>query len=206
MSESADDGDTVPDVINDEIVTPSAGVSYPITVRYCGECTLPLEYCEYGPNPDKCRKWLESNAPDLMQTLTVVDSETTPADADNKDDQLEGGGDDKKHRQKRGGKGSKPVSTSTKVKTITPTRITLQRAPRGKNKSVTVIKGLGTFGIELKTAARFFASRFACGSSVTGVDEIVIQGDVKDELIDIIPEKWPQVDEDSIDDIGDQKR
>jgi density-regulated protein DRP1 len=45
-------------------------------------------------------------------------------------------------------------------------------------------------GIDLKTAARFFSSRFACGSSVTGVDEIVIQGDVKDELIDIIPEKW----------------
>ncbi len=78
----------------------------------------------------------------------MVDGEsTTQTDADNKDEQLEGGGgDDKKHRQKRGGKGSKPVSASAKVKTVTPTRITLQRAPRGKNKSVTVIKGLGTFG------------------------------------------------------------
>ncbi len=40
MSESADDGDTVPDVINDEIGTASAGVSYPITVRYCGGMTF----------------------------------------------------------------------------------------------------------------------------------------------------------------------
>lgn len=38
------------------------------------------------------------------------------------------------------------------------------------------------------------------------LDEIVIQGDVKDDLFDIIPEKWPEIDEDFIDDLGDQKR
>lgn len=47
--------------------------------------------------------------------------------------------------------------------------------------------------IDLKVAAKFFGQRFACGSSVTGEDEIVIQGDVKDELFDVIPEKWPEV-------------
>lgn len=46
--------------------------------------------------------------------------------------------------------------------------------------------------IDLKVAAKFFGSKFACGSSVTGDDEIVIQGDVKDDLFDVIPEKWPQ--------------
>lgn len=78
--------------------------------------------------------------------------------------------------------------------------------------------------IDLKVAAKFFGQRFACGSSVTGEDEIVIQGDVKDELFDVIPEKWPdvsialstvkiyywcikfQIDEDFIEDLGDQKR
>lgn len=60
--------------------------------------------------------------------------------------------------------------------------------------------------IDLKVAAKFFGTKFACGSSVTGDDEIVIQGDVKDDLFDIIPEKWPEIDEDSIDDLGDQKR
>jgi len=48
-------------------------------------------------------------------------------------------------------------------------------------------------GIDLKVAAKFFGTKFACGSSVTGEDEIVIQGDVKDDLFDIIPEKWPEV-------------
>lgn len=42
-------------------------------------------------------------------------------------------------------------------------------------------------------ASKFFGSRFACGSSVTGDDEIVIQGDVKDDLYDVIPEKWSSV-------------
>jgi density-regulated protein len=58
----------------------------------------------------------------------------------------------------------------------------------------------------LKDAAKFFASKFACGSSVTGSDEIVIQGDVKDELFDLITEKWPEIDEDTIEDMGDIKK
>ena len=28
---------------------------------------------------------------------------------------------------------------------------------------------------------------------MTGDDEIVIQGDVKDDLWDVLPEKWPEV-------------
>lgn len=47
--------------------------------------------------------------------------------------------------------------------------------------------------IDLKVAAKLFGTKFACGSSVTGDDEIVIQGDVKDDLFDFIPEKWPEV-------------
>lgn len=140
------------------------------------------------------------------------------------DDGGEGGaGDDDKKRQKRGGKG---MMKAKKSKEDGPKKVTVSRAPRGKKKSVTVVTGLSTFGrygnpadqsvlvkvvllfsdIDLKVAAKFFGTKFACGSSVTGDDEIVIQGDVKDELFDIIPEKWPEIDEDSIDDLGDQKR
>jgi density-regulated protein DRP1 len=71
--------------------------------------------------------------------------------------------------------------------------VRLSRAPRGKKKSVTVVNGLATFGIDLKDASKYFANKFACGCSVTGDDEIVIQGDVKDDLFDILPEKWPDV-------------
>jgi translation initiation factor 1 (eIF-1/SUI1) len=100
-------------------------------------------------------------------------------------------------------------------------RICLARESRGKKKYTTVVTGLASYGthcygyivkflqligvayyyncflgivdIDLKAASKFFASRFSCGSSVTGEDEIVIQGDFKDDLFDILPEKWSEV-------------
>jgi density-regulated protein DRP1 len=55
----------------------------------------------------------------------------------------------------------------------------------------------------LKKAAKQFASKFACGSSVTksaeGTDEIVVQGDVQDELEDYILQNYPQIPGDLID-------
>ena len=57
-------------------------------------------------------------------------------------------------------------------------------------------------GVDLKKAAKQFANRFACGSSVTksaeGTDEIVVQGDVQDELVDYILDNFSQVSEDLI--------
>lgn len=47
--------------------------------------------------------------------------------------------------------------------------------------------------IDLKKASKAFASHFSCGSSVTGEDEVVIQGDVTDDLVDFLLEKYPQV-------------
>lgn len=61
-------------------------------------------------------------------------------------------------------------------------------------------------GIDLKVASKLFGQKFACGASITGDDEIVIQGDFKDDLFDLIPEKWPEVDEDFIEDLGEKKR
>jgi hypothetical protein len=51
--------------------------------------------------------------------------------------------------------------------------------------------------VELKKAAKMFANRFACGSSVAknnqNQDEIVVQGDFSDELLDLILANWPHV-------------
>ncbi|KAH8283284.1 hypothetical protein KR018_004212 [Drosophila ironensis] len=172
-------------------VGPREGVSYPVQMKYCGHCTMPIEYCEYYPEYEKCKEWLERNMPDDFERLKI-EEEAAAAD----------GADDDKKRQKRGGKGLLRV----KKKEDVPKRICVSRAARGKKKSVTVVTGLSTFDIDLKVAAKFFGTKFACGSSVTGDDEIVIQGDVKDELFDVIPEKWPEIDEDVIEDLGDQKR
>ncbi|XP_034943493.1 density-regulated protein homolog [Chelonus insularis] len=168
-------------------------VTYPIQVQYCGNCSLPIEYCEYYPEYDKCKQWLEAHLPKEFEKIKLQEDGMSGES---------GAGDDEKKRQKRGGKGM----LKAKKKEDVPKLVTVSRAPRGKKKSVTVVTGLNTFHIDLKVAAKFFGSKFACGSSVTGDDEIVIQGDVKDELFDVIPEKWPQIDEDLIDDLGDQKR
>ncbi|RLU17849.1 hypothetical protein DMN91_010087 [Ooceraea biroi] len=151
------------------------------------------QYCEYYPEYDKCKQWLERNLPTEFEKIKLATEDGTTEAS---------GAEDEKKRQKRGGKGM----LKAKKKEDVPRLVTVSRAPRGKKKSVTVVTGLSTFDIDLKVAAKFFGSKFACGSSVTGDDEIVIQGDVKDDLFEVIPEKWPQIDEDSIDDLGDQKR
>merc|ERR1719318_196568 len=95
------------------------------------------------------------------------------------DDGADGEDADGKKRQKRGGKG---MMKAKKKEAELEKKIILSIAPRGKKKAVTVVQGMKTFGIDLKVASKFFSSKFACSSSVTGDDEIVIQGDVKDEL------------------------
>lgn len=47
--------------------------------------------------------------------------------------------------------------------------------------------------IDLRKASKMFAQHFSCGSSVTGEDEVVIQGDVWEDVLEFIPEKWPEV-------------
>ncbi|KAI0220368.1 Density-regulated protein, partial [Lamellibrachia satsuma] len=95
---------------------------------------------------------------------------------------------DKKKRQSRGRRGM----IKTEKKQDQHQRVCLSRAPRGKNKYVTVITRLATYDIKLNTTSKFFARSFSCGLSVTGDDEIVIQGNIKDDLFDIISEKWSQ--------------
>ncbi|CAG2246343.1 DENR [Mytilus edulis] len=147
------------------LACPQPGVTYPIQISYCGECTMPLEYCEYYPNYEKCKKWLEKNLPEEFERLMSI-----------KDDEEE------------------------------PQGVRIGTAKRGKKKMVTIVMGLATYDIDLKDASKAFSKKFSCGSSIQGEDEIEIQGDVKDDLFDFLPEKWPQIDEDSIDDVGDLKK
>lgn len=151
-----------------------------ISVQYCEDCTLPTEYCEFT---------------DCAKKAAV-------AEAANNADQASAASNDPEHkRQTRGGKAQGP-----KAKKQAEKKLEVFRSNRGKKKFVTVIVGMGTFGVDLKEASKLFSKKFACSGSVTGPDEIVVQGDVKDELIELIPEKFPEIDADLIEDGGDQKR
>ncbi|XP_075885686.1 density-regulated protein isoform X2 [Nelusetta ayraudi] len=176
-----------------EQVSMDSDSKYPLKVLYCGVCSLPTEYCEYMPEPAKCRQWLEKNFPDVFARMTVANApkqETGTGDAP-----------PTSGKQKRGGKGQ----IKQKKKTV-PQKITIAKIPRAKKKYVTRVCGLATFDIELKEAQRFFAQKFSCGASVTAEDEIIIQGDFTDDIIDVIQEKWPEVDDDSIEDLGEVKK
>ncbi|KAL8613999.1 hypothetical protein ACOMHN_023234 [Nucella lapillus] len=168
---------------------PQKGVKYPFKVFYCGECTMPIEYCEYYVNYDKCKEWLQKNLPKEFEKLSI-----------SKGGRGSRRGEEKKKRQTRGGKGLMKAK-----KKVEPQGIRLWTASRGKKKKVTIVVGLASYEIDLKDASKFFASKFSCGSSVSGEDEIVIQGDVKDDMFDYLPEKWSQIDEDDIEDMGEKK-
>ncbi|NXG52033.1 DENR protein, partial [Psilopogon haemacephalus] len=185
----------VPDCRGDVRSGPRSDGDYPLRVLYF--CSLPTEYCEYMPDVTKCRQWLEKNFPDEFAKLTVENSpkqETGVGEGQG----TAGGEEEEKKKQKRG-------KIKQKKKTV-PQKVTIAKIPRAKKKYVTRVCGLATFEIDLKEAQRFFAQKFSCGASVTGEDEIIIQGDFTDDIIDVIQEKWPEVDDDSIEDLGEVKK
>ncbi|MEE6504060.1 hypothetical protein FKM82_005054 [Ascaphus truei] len=151
------------------------------------------------PDVGKCRQWLEKNFPSEFSKLTL--GSFPKQEAGFGEGQSAAGDEEEKKKQKRGGRGQ----IKQKKKTV-PQKITIAKIPRAKKKYVTRVCGLATFEIELKEAQRFFAQKFSCGASVTAEDEIIIQGDFTDDIIDVIQEKWPEVDDESIEDLGEVKK
>lgn len=171
----------------------SPQVTYPLVVKYCGNCSMPIEYCEYYAEYDKCKEWLAKNHPEDYEKLKMREAEGAEEEGERK-------------RQKRGGKGMLRACKKDAIDDDAPKRICVSCATRSKNKRVTIVAGLAAFKIDLRVAAKFFGSKFACGSSVTNDMEIVIQGDVKDELFRVIPEKWEEVPKSAIEDCGDGRK
>lgn len=161
--------------------TVDSGPVSALSIEYCDQCTLPTEYCEFT----ECAKKAAAAA--------AISADPDSATAD--------GSSSEHKRQTRGGKAQGP-----KAKKQAEKKLEVFRSNRGKKKFVTVIVGMATFGVDLKEASKLFSKKFACSSSVTGSDEIIVQGDVKDELMELIPEKFPEIDLELVEDGGDQKR
>jgi density-regulated protein len=76
---------------------------------------------------------------------------------------------------------------------------------------VTAVSGLEAFGLDLKKVAKDFGKKFATGSSVTktaaGGEEIVVQGDVSEEIEEFLVENYEgKVPEDNIELVEDKKK
>lgn len=89
-------------------------------------------------------------------------------------------------------------------------KVLIKRIERNKRKYVTAVGGLEAHGMDLKKVAKEFGKKFATGSSVTktasGGEEIVVQGDLSDEIYDFVTERWPEIPEDNVDCVEDKKK
>ncbi|PTB45880.1 Translation machinery-associated protein 22 [Trichoderma asperellum] len=173
-------------------------------VIYCGVCTLPPEYCEYGGTVKKCQEWLEKHHPDMYARIWSPEALEAATAALSIDAQKRAA----KDAQKKAAKAE--AAEQKQANKLASSVVTIKRIERNKKKFVTAVIGLEAFGLDLKKVAKDFGKKFATGSSVTklpsGGEEIVVQGDVSDELEEFILEKYKDVPEDNIELVDDKKK
>jgi len=159
----------------------------PKQVLYCEVCTLPPEYCEFGSHLTKCKAWLQEAHPNLYDQFYSDDALAQKASALSLDQQQKIEQDAAKKEAKA------EARADAEAKKRQTARITIKRIARNKNKYVTAVHGLEQFSIDLKKAAKQFAQKFATGASVTknaqGLDEVVVQGDVSEEIQELLEEQ-----------------
>jgi len=176
-----------------------------IQTVYCGVCTLPPEYCEFGGTTKKCEEWLKANHPDLHQkiysqdaalaagvaTLSVAAQERAEKDA-----------------AKKAAKAS--AAEEREAEKRATSKVLIKRIERNKRKYVTAVQGLELFNMDLKKVAKDFGKKFATGASVTkipgGGEEITLQGDLTGEIEDYLMEAYEEIPEDNIEIVHEKKK
>ncbi|KJE90692.1 translation initiation factor SUI1 [Capsaspora owczarzaki ATCC 30864] len=188
-----------------------------VTVQYCPVCTLPYEFCHVGPTPEECKAKLKaldeamyekywSNVRIVAQKLDdlKLDNAAAPEGADGASTSASASGEQAPATGEAAApaegeeKPKKPKKEKKKKSKEAIKQVTITLENRNKRKFTTSVEGLAQYGIDLKKAAKLFAGRFACGSAVSGEDLIVIQGDCVDDLMDYLPEQFPEISEDAI--------
>ncbi|KAK3191555.1 Translation machinery-associated protein 22 [Lecanicillium sp. MT-2017a] len=173
-------------------------------VTYCGVCTLPPEYCEYGGKVRKCQEWLEANQKEMYDRIWSAEALEAATASLSVEAQKRAAKDAQKKTAKAEAQEAKQADKLAK------SVVTIKRIERNKKKFVTAVIGLEAFGMDLKKCAKDFGKKFATGSSVTkvpsGGEEIVVQGDVSDELEEFILEKYKEIPEDNIEFVDDKKK
>lgn len=175
----------------------------------------------------KCKEWLEKTHPDMHEKLysqgtyiptshptprrTSIPEPHNPAEAVEAsmatlsvDAQKRAA----KDAQKKEAKAAAAEARDHEKKMTS--KVLIKRVERNKRKYVTAVSGLEAHGLDLKKVAKDFGKKFATGSSVTktasGGEEIVVQGDVSDEIYDWITETYEDIPEENIDCIEDKKK
>ncbi|KAJ5131673.1 hypothetical protein N7448_005831 [Penicillium atrosanguineum] len=149
-------------------------------IVYCGVCTLPPEYCEFGGTAKKCEDWLKEKHSDLWEGLYSTDAVTANLSTLSVSAQERAA----KDAAKKEAKAAQSEARDAEKKAAS--KVLIKRVERNKRKYVTVLLGLEVFGLENKKIAKDLGKKFATGSSMTrspaGAEEITVQGDVSDDV------------------------
>ncbi|CEP18620.1 hypothetical protein [Parasitella parasitica] len=169
---------------------------------------MPPEYCEFSGTQEKCKLWLKENNEDMYEKIYGDIEGVTEGVQNVAVEENSGNKKDRAVVKDKSAKLDAKLERETRKKMAS--RVIIKRIERTKRKSVTTIYGLDVFGVDIKKAAKMFANKFACGSSVAknnqGQDEIVVQGDFTEEVYRMILENWKQVPEENIDKIEEKKK
>ncbi|XP_022731957.1 translation machinery-associated protein 22-like isoform X2 [Durio zibethinus] len=147
-----------------------------VKVLYCPICSLPAEYCEFGPDFEKCKPWLINNAPDLYPHLL---KEADERDASKVSEQLQSVGissaADVAASSSQPGDASSSKQEEVKrlpggkIKKKEKQEVVIEKVVRNRRKCITIMKGLDLFGIKLSDASKKLGKKFATGASVVKV-------------------------------------
>ena len=167
----------------------------PLQVEYCPVCSMPPEYCEFGPSWERCKLVLEKNHPDLLAAAlakmnvggapagaaaAAASSSAAAAPAAGKKKKAEGSDDDdddesdeeeEKGAAAAGGDdeflaAAAPVKPLKKAAAAAGPGIYMSLSQRSKKKFVTTIRGWESFGLVLKDVSKLLSKKFACAASV----------------------------------------
>ncbi|SPN96692.1 related to density-regulated protein, translation initiation factor [Cephalotrichum gorgonifer] len=173
-------------------------------VVYCGVCTLPPEYCEYGGTTQKCQEWLEANHPEMYERIWSTESLEAATASLSVEAQERAQKDAKKKAAKA------ETALQRQADKLATSVVVIKRIERNKKKYVTAVSGLEAFGLDLKKLSKEFGKKFATGSSVTkmpsGGEEIVVQGDVSPEIEELLLDHYKEIPKKNIQFVDDKKR
>ena len=151
---------------------------------YCGVCTFPPEYCEFGLTFKRCKEWLAQNQTELFDKLysdEALANQTSTLSLEREQKMSE-------DLQKKQAKEEKKLERELQKKLAS--KVLIKRIERNKRKHIISISGLEVFNIDMKKLAKTFASKFATGATVTKKaeekEEVLVQGDVGGEAKEYI--------------------
>ncbi|KAL2216869.1 translation machinery-associated protein 22 [Thermoascus aurantiacus ATCC 26904] len=174
-------------------------------IVYCGVCSLPPEYCEFGGTVKKCEEWLKNNHPDMHERLYSEEALNASFSSLSVEARERAAKDAAKKEAKAA------LAETREAQRKAAAKVQIKRVERNKRKFVTVVSGLEVHGLDNKKVAKDLGKKFATGSSVTksptGAEEITVQGDVSEEIHDWLVEVYgKQIPEENIEIVEDKKK